>query len=63
MNRLQHRLVDLEKAIAPKGRNFVFVSHPEEDDSQSCADQRAAFDVENGVTTSDTVHEVILTFA
>jgi hypothetical protein len=55
MNRLQQRLADLEKAIAPKDRNFVFVSYPEEDDSRSRADQRAAFDVENGVTASDTV--------
>jgi hypothetical protein len=62
MNRLQQRLADLEKAIAPKGRHFCILFKGGEPSASSKAEQIAAF-AENGLTPSDHLHEVILTFA
>jgi hypothetical protein len=61
MNRLQQRLADLESRFRAEGRHLVFICFPDEGPSR--ADQRAAFDAENGVTPSDIVHEVRVNFA
>jgi hypothetical protein len=63
MNRLQQRLADLEKAIAPKGRHFAILFKDGEPSAPSRAERIAAFVAENGLSPSDTVHEVILTWA
>ena len=63
MNQLQQRLAQLEQAIAPKGRQLVFVCHPEEDDDRPRADQLAAFNAKHGVTPNDTVHEIRVSYS
>jgi hypothetical protein len=62
MNRLQQRLADLEKAIAPKGRDFVFLSF-DDPKRPPYAEQLAAFHAENDIAPNDTVHEVRVTFS
>jgi hypothetical protein len=64
MNRLQQRLADLEKAIAPKGRHFVFTHFVDEEPDAPSRDERlAAFKAESGVAPSDLIHEVRVAFS
>ena len=63
MNRLQQRIADLEKAIAPKGRHFAILFKGGEPSASSKAEQIAAFRAENGLTPSDHLHTVVLTWA
>ncbi len=62
MNRLQQRLADLEKAIAPKVRHFAFICF-EEPDMLPRADQLANFKAANGVGPGDIIHTVDVTFS
>jgi hypothetical protein len=64
MNRLQQRLADLENALAPKGRHFVFTHFVDEEPDAPSRDERlAAFKAENGVASSDLIHEVGVAFS
>jgi hypothetical protein len=64
MNRLQQRLADLENAIAPKGRHFVFTHFVDEEPDAPSRDERLAdFKITNCVTPSDHLHTVTVTFA
>jgi hypothetical protein len=60
--RLNDRLKQLEAKFQPKGRHLVFV-HFEEPDAPSRDERLAAFKVERGVTPSDIIHTVTVTFA
>jgi hypothetical protein len=62
MNRLQQRLADLESRFRPKGRHFAILFMDGEPIPSSKAEQIAAFRAENGLTPSDQLHEVILTW-
>ena len=61
--RLQQRLCDLESRFRPKGRHFAILFKDGEPSASSKAEQIAAFKAENGLTPSDHLHEVILTWA
>ena len=60
--RLQQRLCDLESRFRPKGRHFAILFKDGEPSASSKAEQIAAFKAENGLTPSDHLHEVILTW-
>jgi hypothetical protein len=64
MNRLQQRLAQLEEALAPKGRHFVFTHFVDgEPDAPSRDEQLTVFKAERGVAPSDLIHEVSVTFS
>jgi hypothetical protein len=60
-SRLSDRLDKLEAALAPRGRNFVFIFYAE-DDGTPRAEQLAVFKKENGVASNYIIHEVKVTF-
>jgi hypothetical protein len=63
--RINDRLRLLEEKTAPKGRHFVFAHFVDGDDPDAPSrDERlAVFKAEQGVTHSDTIHEVSINFA
>ena len=64
MNRLQQRLAQLEEALAPKGRHFVFTHFVDgEPDAPSRDERLAVFKADHGVTPSDIIHEVRVAFS
>jgi hypothetical protein len=61
VNKLQQRLADLEKAIAPKGRHFAILFKDGEPSASRQAEQIATF--KGSERPNDYLHEVIITFA
>jgi hypothetical protein len=59
--RARDRLKALEEKLSPKAVVLVFLGF-EGPDRPSRADQIAAFRAENGLTPSDPIHEVWMTF-